>query len=170
MYKVRVILDTKEDVIRTLMVSENNSLENLHFDIAKSFGFNGQEMASFYRTDEDWNQGEEIPLFNMAEAGEGVSMATCILNETLPNMHDKLIYVYDFLQMWTFYVEVIEQSDEAVTETKMILSIGQIPEEAPEKEFKADDLSTDLDDEFGDEFDDEFNDFESLDDFDFDNY
>lgn len=166
MYKVRVILDTKEDVIRTLLVNEKTSLENLHFDIAKAFGFNGQEMASFYRTDEDWNQGEEIPLFNMSEAGEGISMSTCILNETLPNQHDKLIYVYDFLQMWTFYVELIEQSNEVLTETKMILSVGELPEEAPEKEFKAEDLSKNIDDEI----DDKFNNFESLDDFDFDNY
>ncbi len=166
MYKVRIILDTKEDVIRTLIVNEKTSLENLHFAIAKSFGFNGQEMASFYRTDNDWNQGEEIPLFNMAEAGEGISMASCMLHETLPRLNDKLIYVYDFLQMWTFYVEVIEQSQEIVTETKMILTVGEVPDRAPEKEFKAENLSNDLDDEI----DDDFNDFESLDDFDFDKY
>ena len=83
MYKVRVILDTKNDVIRTLVVNEVKSLEDLHFDIAKSFGFNGQEMASFYRTDEDWNQGEEIPLFDMAEAGEEASMATCVLKKNI---------------------------------------------------------------------------------------
>lgn len=165
MYKVRVILDTKEDVIRTLVFDEVKSLENLHFDIAKSFGFNGQEMASFYRTDEDWNQGEEIPLFNMAEAGEGVSMATCILNETLPNINDKLIYVYDFLQMWTFYVEIVEQSDEVVTESKIILTVGEIPDEAPEKEFKAA-ATDDLDDDFNDDFPS----FENIDDFDFDNF
>lgn len=161
MYKVRVVLDTKEDVIRTLVFNEAKSLEDLHFDIAKSFGFNGQEMASFYRTDEDWNQGEEIPLFNMAEAGEEVSMATCILKETLPTINDKLIYVYDFLQMWTFYVEIVEQSNEDVAESKIILTVGEIPDEAPEKEFKAD-ISDDLDD-----LDDGFPSFENIDDFDF---
>lgn len=161
MYKVRVVLDTKEDVIRTLVFNEAKSLEDLHFDIAKSFGFNGQEMASFYRTDEDWNQGEEIPLFNMAEAGEEVSMATCILKETLPTINDKLIYVYDFLQMWTFYVEIVEQSNEDVAESKIILTVGEIPDEAPEKEFKAD-ISDDLDD-----LDDDFPSFENIDDFDF---
>ncbi len=163
MYKVRVILDTKEDVIRTLLVDEVKSLEYLHFEIAKSFGFDGQEMASFYRTDEDWNQGEEIPLFNMAEAGEEISMATCNINETLPFANDKLIYVYDFLQMWTFYVEVVEINDKAITEVKTVLSVGEIPAEAPEKEFKAENLLDDLDDEFKD-------DFQSLDDLDFDNY
>ncbi|OSY88373.1 hypothetical protein WH52_06320 [Tenacibaculum holothuriorum] len=166
MYKVRVILDTQEDVIRTLVVDKAITLESLHQHIAKSFGFDGAEMASFYMTDEEWNQGEEIPLFNMAEAGEGISMATCILNETLPQVNDKLIYVYDFFHMWTFYVEVIEQGNESVLETKTILAVGEIPKEAPEKEFKADKLLNDFDDEFKDEF----NDFERLDDFDFDNY
>lgn len=170
MYKVRVILDTQEDVIRTILVDEKRSLEDLHFTIAKAFSFKGQEMASFYRTDDEWNQGEEIPLFNMAEAGEGISMATCILNETLPNESDKLIYVYDFLQMWTFYVEVIELSNEQITQAKTILSVGEVPSEAPEKEFATDELESNFDDEFNDEFDDEFNDFESLDDIDFDTY
>lgn len=164
MYKVRVILDTKKDVIRTLIVDEQKTLEQLHFSIANSFGFDGQEMASFYRTDHEWNQGEEIPLFNMAEAGEGVSMATCVIKETLPNPNDKLIYVYDFFAMWTFYVEVIELSDEKITEHKVVLSVGEIPKEVEEKEFKADKLGNDYDEN------DSFDDFERLDDFDFDNY
>ena len=162
MYKVRVILDTQEDVIRTIIVDEEQSLENLHYAIAKAFGFEGQEMASFYRTDDEWNQGEEIPLFNMAEAGEAISMANCILNETVPRLNDKLIYVYDFLAMWTFYVEVIQMSPEKITETKVILNVGDIPEKAPEMEFKAEKINN--------ESDNEFNDFENLDDFDFNNF
>ena len=160
MYKIRIVLDTKEDVIRTILVNKSINLEELHFTIAKSFGFKGQEMASFYRTDSEWNQGEEIPLFNMAEAGFGVSMATEILNESLPKESDKLIYVYDFLNMWTFYVEVIEVATELQDDLpKIILTVGEIPSEAPEKEFVAENLGEenidDIDDEFGhfDDFD-----------------
>ena len=47
MYKIRVILDTKEDVIRTILVDDNLNLEDLHSTIAKAFGFGGKEMASF---------------------------------------------------------------------------------------------------------------------------
>jgi hypothetical protein len=158
MYKIRIILDSKEDVIRTILVDNSIHLEELHLTIAKSFGFKGQEMASFYRTDSEWNQGEEIPLFNMAEAGVGISMATEILKDSLPQENDKLIYVYDFLNMWTFYVDVIAISEDTQSDTpKTILSVGEIPSEAPEKEFKADNLedSDDLDDEYGhfDDFD-----------------
>ena len=163
MYKIRIILDTKEDVIRTVLVDDAINLEELHTTIARSFGFKGQEMASFYRTDSEWNQGEEIPLFNMAEAGAGISMATEILKESLPKENDKLIYVYDFLNMWTFYVDVIEISDEVKNDIpKTILSVGEIPTEAPEKEFVADNLDDEKDDT-----DDEFGHF---DDFDFNEY
>ena len=164
MYKIRIILDTKEDVIRTILVDDSVNLEELHITIVASFGFEGQEMASFYRTDSEWSQGEEIPLFNMAEAGVGISMATETLKETLPKVNSKLIYVYDFLNMWTFYVDVIEISDEAKSDTpKTILSVGEIPTEAPEKEFIADNL----DGEEKDDIDDEFGHF---DDFDFNEY
>ncbi len=160
MYKIRVILDTKEDVIRTILVDDNINLENLHFTIANAFGFEVKEMASFYRTDNEWNQGEEIPLFNMAEAGEAISMKTCILHDTLPSQNNKLIYVYDFLNMWTFYVDVVEISAETGEDLpKTILEIGKIPDEAPEKEFVADRLDDNDDDEF-DIFDDfDFNEY-----------
>ena len=160
MYKVRVILDTTEDVIRTLTVNNYINLEELHLFIAKTFGFNGQEMASFYRTDFEWNQGEEIPLFNMSEFGDAISMSTCILKETLPNVNDKLIYVYDFFKMWSFYVEVVDCNNELLTEPKVIMSIGDVPDEAPEKEFVAEKNENDFSDD----------EFESYDDYDFDNY
>lgn len=166
MYKIRVILDSKEDVIRTVLVDDHINLESLHVAIASSFGFEGQEMASFYRTDDEWNQGEEIPLFNMAEAGEDISMQSCMLVDTLPEINNKLIYVYDFLKMWTFYVDVIEILPEKRDDLpQTILVVGDIPAEAPEKEFVADELN----DDFGDEgdIDDEFGHF---DDFDYNEY
>ncbi len=164
MYKIRVILDTEEDVIRTLLVDYKINLEDLHLTIAKAFGFDGNEMASFYLSDQEWNQGEEIPLFSMSEAGVGISMATSFLTKTLDSVGSKMIYVYDFLNMWTFYVEVLEITRETSPDLpKTILSVGEVPKEAPQKEFIAENFSSDFEDEFKDEF-------ESLDDIDLDNY
>lgn len=121
-------------------------------------------MASFYKADDEWNQGDEIPLFNMSEFGEAVSMSTCYLNDTLPKTTDKLIYVYDFFKMWSFYVEVIEITSESLNEAKIIMSIGEIPEEAPKKEFIAEKDENSFEDDFSED------DFDSLDDYDFTEY
>lgn len=64
--------------------------------------------------------------------------------------------------MWTFYVDVLEISvDKKEGLPQIILTVGEIPSEAPEKEFFAEKLEDgfgsdrDIDDEFGDfdEFD-----------------
>ncbi len=167
MYKIRIILDTKEDVIRTISFNEEETLEKLHNTITNAFGLNGMEMASFYRTDEEWNQGEEIPLFNMEEEN-GLSMATSILKDVLQKENDKLLYIYDFLNMWTFFVEVIEISNKKITEPQIILSIGETPTEAPKKDFESYNKKNKLEDDFEDEFGyddyDDFDDFENYDD------
>ena len=76
-------------------------------------------------------------------------MSTCVLKETLPNTNDKLIYVYDFFKMWSFYVEVIDINNELLSEPTIIMSVGEIPDEAPEKEFIAEKNEDSFDDEFG---------------------
>jgi len=161
-YKVRAILDVEKDVIRDILIDSSNNLEDLHKIIAKAFGFNGQEMASFYTSDKDWNQGEEIPLFDMSDAGESISMQSCILKDTLQNKEDKLIYVYDFMSMWTFYIELSDNNiEESITAPKVVFAFGDAPEEAPEKAFEAE---INLDDE--EEFDNQ-DIFDNIDDFDF---
>jgi len=167
-YKIRVVLDTKADVIRTLLVDSKSTLEEFHKVIAQVFGFNGQEMASFFRSDEEWNQGEEIPLCSMDDSEDALCMGTTTLEQNIEDPEEKLIYLYDYMNMWTFYCELIEVTKTTTSELpKLILSIGETPLEAPEKEFVAEKSSDAFDDE--DDFD-QFGDFENIDDLDLDKY
>ena len=61
-YRIRIILDIKDDVLRDLEIKSNSSFEDLHYAIVKAFNLDGNEMASFYLSDENWKQGEEITL------------------------------------------------------------------------------------------------------------
>jgi len=61
-YKVRIIADLEEDVARDIAIRSSANLEDLHNTITNAFGFGGTEMASFYKADNEWNQGDEIPL------------------------------------------------------------------------------------------------------------
>ncbi len=152
-YRFRVILDndTEEDIFRDLEIRETDTLEDLHNIITQSFGFDGSEMASFYISDDEWNQGEEISLFDMSETGNEVRlMNETALDDTVHEAQTKLIYVYDFLNMWTFYVELAEiaEETEGVDYPNLMFVQGQVPENAPEKLFEAENDDDDLDDDF----------------------
>lgn len=156
-YRFRVILDSTsdEDVFRDLEIREGDTMEDLHNIIAQSFGFDGMEMASFYVSDDQWNQGEEIAMFDMSDSGNEVKMmSTTIIKDIVHEASTRLIYVYDFLNMWTFYVELGEIVEEAIgTDYPNLMFVhGQIPDEAPEKIFEADEDEDDYN-EFEDDLD-----------------
>ncbi|MDH3321805.1 MAG: plasmid pRiA4b ORF-3 family protein [Flavobacteriaceae bacterium] len=159
-YKIRVILNTEEDVIRDIAIHKTVTLEDLHNAITNAFGFTGNEMASFYRSDESWVQGEEFPLFDMSDGANGsIQMQDITLENVLASNHDKLIYVYDFFTMWSFYVEVIETDYEEnqLEVPSLLFSLGTVPANAPDVQFETEDLSIgDYEEEDEDEFD-EFN-------------
>jgi hypothetical protein len=163
-YRFRIILDndSEDDVFRDLEIRETDSLEDLHNTITQSFGFDGNEMASFYVSNDEWDQGEEISLFDMSDGINPVKlMSKTAIKDVVHEMQTKLIYVYDFLSMWTFYVELAEIVEEAEgTDYPNLMFVhGQIPNEAPEKTFEVENL-----DDFN-EFEDEMDvdDYDSLD-------
>lgn len=168
-YKIRIILDVEENVIRDIVVDKNTNLENLHLYIAKSFGFKGQEMASFFRSNDDWQQGAEIPLFDMSDdEQDSIAMRNFSVGEIFKNEGDKLIYVYDFLDMWTFFVELSEIDTATYKKLpSIVFTVGNVPEEAPDTVFKV--VKTDENFDDFDSFDNDM-DFEDIDDLDLDNY
>lgn len=153
-YKLRIILDVKEDVFRDIYIDEYIHLNELHQIIIKSFGFNSNEMASFYRTDNEWNQGEEIPLENISE--DGICMEDVSVHDIFQSKEDKLIYVYDFFAMWTFFIEVLKLDSSKEDDLPIVsLSVGKIPEKAPEKNFTASNDFLDFENDFEDNFNEE---------------
>lgn len=140
-YKIRIILDFEEDIFRDVEIEGHNTLEDFHNVITQSFGFMGTEMASFYTCDDSWNQDEEIALFDMAENGSDVRlMNETRLEDILTVQSPKLIYIYDFLSMWTFFVELadIVDKEDARGYPNILFSFGELPETPPERKFESD--------------------------------
>lgn len=139
-YKIRIILDAQEDIFRDVEIDADSSMEEFHNAIAQSFGFLGNEMASFYTCDSEWNQEEEIALFDMSENGSDVRlMNETFLEDVMTEENPKLIYVYDFLSMWTFFVELadIVEKESGVSYPNLLFSFGELPETPPEKNFES---------------------------------
>jgi hypothetical protein len=147
-FKFRVIVDTENDVFRDIEIETDATFEELHRAILDGFDFEEGEMASFYMSNESWEKGLEIPLMDM---GDAMSMLNTKLSDMLSKPSEKVLYVYDFLRMWIFYVELVEvKKDKPSTiYPRVALAYG----EAPSQDSKEMDL-------FGSEFsEDEFNEF-----------
>ncbi|MES2487039.1 MAG: hypothetical protein V4581_13975 [Bacteroidota bacterium] len=157
-YKFRAILDAEEDIFRDIAILEEDTLEDLHNALVNAFGFDGLEPGSFFTCDDEWTQGAEIPLFDTGDVpGEMQTMADYTLNDLLNREDNKIIYVYDFLNMWTFFVELaaIEEPESGVSYPDLLFSHGEMPANAPEHAFGADGSDDDLYGEFDDDYDDE---------------
>lgn len=162
-YRFRIILDTHEDVFRDIEIEASNTLEDFHNAITQSFGFDGQEMASFYTSNDLWEEGEEISLFDVSDEPGGLRiMGETYLEDVVDEEKTRLLYVYDFLNMWTFMVELadIAEAETGTIYPNLMYSHGQIPEEAPEKEFIAEEIE---EDDFDEEFDLDPEDYDNLD-------
>jgi hypothetical protein len=139
LYRLRVFLETNgEDVYRDIEIQNENSLEDLHNVIVQSFDFEGDQMASFYLTDEDLNQGMEIPLFNMDENIRANNMmSNTLIKDVLSEENPNLLYIYDFMNMWRFLIGLMETAEEApgIDYPQVVAAQGLRPEDAPEIDF-----------------------------------
>ncbi len=160
-YQFRIILDAEDDVIRDISIKSNSTFEDFHHSIIKSFGFNGSEIATFYVSDDNWNQGETISLLEMNT--NDLIMSNIKLEEIF-NKNNKMLYVYDFLKLWTFFIELNKkiEVDDKNNKPRLIFSHGVLPENPPEKKFICDktknlDFENDLfDDSNIDSFDENY--------------
>lgn len=168
-----MILDTKEDVFRDIEVRDKQTLYTLYKGIMSAFSLRGEELASFYESDQNWSQGKEIPLESMDETNEDETMADFHIHEVFSKVGTRMIFVYDYMDMWTFYVEVIE-----ITDKKAVLNypltvyrFGSMPLKAPKKNLDIISLDDDEDDDdLGDETETSFDDLEIDSDIDLDDF
>ena len=104
-FRFRVLIDHPDDIFRDIDISNNLTFKDLHCTILDAFEFDKNELASFYLSNEKWDKGEEIPLMNMD--GSITSMVDTRISAKVNAVGDKLLYVYDFLYMWCFFIDLV---------------------------------------------------------------
>jgi hypothetical protein len=144
-YKFRVIVDTEQDVFRDIEIETDATFEMLHEAILDSFDFEAGEMACFYMSNEQWEKGLEIPLMDMA-GDAALSMKSTKLADMLSKPSEKVLYVYDFMRMWIFYVELMEVKKDMPS--TIYPRVALVYGDAPSQDSKEMDL-------FGSEFSEE---------------
>lgn len=133
--RLRVLVDTEGDsnIFRDIEIPTNASLEELHLAIQESFEFDNSQMASFYESDDSWERGEEIMLMDMSmnDQQKVKLMRDTPLSEVMQKAETKMLYVFDFMVMWTFFVEVVSFGEFSadVEYPHVALSVGDSPDQ-----------------------------------------
>jgi hypothetical protein len=169
-YKFRVLLDNTsgEEIFRDIIINQDASLIEFFDIIVKAFYFMGNQMASFYVSNNSWDKGKEITLMDMGMS-EGADfpsiMSETIIKDLVVSEDQKFLLVYDFLKMWIFLIELVDIDNNAIIDEPIIdISIGIAPKEDSRK-IDIDTTFSDTSLELGDEFDDIFSEFKDEDDF-----
>jgi hypothetical protein len=143
-FKLRVIIDTEDDVFRDIEISTKATFEQLHQAILRAFAWEEGEMASFYLSNDKWEKGSELPLMDMgikSDDGKDFTMSGMKLSDIIHRPDEKLIYVYDFMRMWCFYIEL--QEHKKSTPDIMYPRLAMVFGDAPKVDSKEADLFDD---------------------------
>lgn len=155
-YKFRVLIDSDKeaDVFRDILIDENENMETFFNFIMSSFQFKGNQMASFYKSDENWSKGLEISLIDMEMDDDNtdpvVIMSEHKINEFVEEDDQRFILVYDFIKMWIFLIELVDEKDGKLASPKLDLSAGKSPDE--DDKIMDEDRLFDFDSANGDDF------------------
>ena len=106
-YRFSVTMPDDEEFERVIDIPGDYTFEALHLAVLSAVGFDDAQLASFYLSDNAWQKGQEITLMDMGDEQAPPTMASIRLDQKLTQPESRLVYVYDFILMWTFYLELI---------------------------------------------------------------
>jgi hypothetical protein len=132
-YRFRIIIEDHEDVFREIEIKSTQTFADLHNKIQEAFKFDNSQLASFYMSDDSWRKGNEITLMDMSEGDDEKTptMADSVLADFIDDPHQKIIYIFDFLAMWTFYLELVKigKDDPKISYPQIVRSVGVAPKQ-----------------------------------------
>lgn len=137
LYTFRVLIDYEKDVFRDIICRQDHSFMDLSKAIIEAFDFSGDQMSSFYMSNENWDKGEEIVQFDMGPEDDLKSMESTLLKDMIKDNDQKILFIYDFLKLWIFYIELISISKEKEGDYPQITSRLGI---SPKEDDKSDDF------------------------------
>lgn len=143
-YKFRMISDDEKAFLREYELQSSDTFLNFHEFIQKDLGYDPQQLASFFLTDEQWNKGLELTLIDMEnDAGPAaIPMESVKLSDLLKKKKERLIYVFDIFSDRCLFLELsdITQPNINIKYPLCRTSIGEAPEQ-----FRLDDFPLDVD-------------------------
>lgn len=144
-YKFRTTFEDQDEFLREIELRADQTFEDFHQAILGNLGLDPGMVASFYICDHRYRKLEEIQLMDsdagvvrddeeneqQKENNPKLLMHDCALKDFIDDPHQRLMFVYDNINNWTFYIELVKilPADKSISYPRFSKSIGPIPRE-----------------------------------------
>jgi hypothetical protein len=102
--------------------------------------YDSSHLATFFIANHNWQRKQEIPLLKMDDTSKEktITMDQAVLSSFVKDAHQKLIYLFDFINDRCYYLELMETKPEAVNRYYPICTdfAGEIPPQFGKKSTK----------------------------------
>lgn len=128
-YRFRIQSDENEEFLMDIELKANQTFLDFHNAIKAFANINTNEFASFFICDDKWRKKTEITLVEVEIEDKNTNekkiikeMKDVVINSVIDNPHQKFLYIYDFLNVYTFYIELthIKEVNEKDTYPKLV--------------------------------------------------
>lgn len=133
LFRFNITLENNEDLVRVLDLPEDHTFEDLYNAVLQSVGFDNTQLGSIYVCNDNWEKKVEITLIDMdADEGDLIPiMHDTALDDYIHAVGQKLVFEYDFVLMWRFFIQVQEilEGDKKTKYPRIVESIGEAPDQ-----------------------------------------
>lgn len=140
-----------DNFVRDIEIQATQTFKDFHNSIDECINLNDNDLASFHVCDQKWNKNTEITLIDMLD-GESDDDKEKIVEEThimhqakirdfINEPHQRLLYEYDFLNLKTFFIELMSvytQKDDDPYPRCSLRRGEPIEEQVPEESYEDD--------------------------------
>jgi Fe-S-cluster formation regulator IscX/YfhJ len=130
--KFRIYWEEDEGIYRDIVIKHQQTFLDLHQAILKCYEFDSKHAATFYKSNDNWQEGKEITFekYDKVYKVDPLIMAEVNIGSQIADPNQKFIYQYDFEKNWRFMVELInvdKEENKKITYPACIRSEGIAP-------------------------------------------
>ena len=128
-YIFKITTNENPDFVRLIEIDPEDTFSSFHTIIQQSSKFDSDQLASFFIADESWSKRIEVTLIDMGSNGiPHYTMVKTKIKDLIKTKGQKLLYVFDFLNDRSFYVELTGISMERnLNEPQIAYKQGKAP-------------------------------------------
>jgi hypothetical protein len=132
--RFNITVEDDPEMLRVIDIAADANFQDLHFAILEAVDFDTTQLSSFFICNNNWEKKVELTLINMdTEESDMIPIMKDIkLKDYEHEVGQKLIFEYDFVLMWRFFLEVSKVHDSAEpadTFPIIVESVGESPKQ-----------------------------------------